>query len=52
MARDSKSQRDVCAADGHKATAADRLGVAEGGYRVHQSHFKDPKSGLFGKQKK
>jgi hypothetical protein len=50
--RDHKGLRNVCAADGRDGTVDDPLGISDEGSRIHQRHFKDPKSGFFGKQQK
>ncbi len=50
--RDHRGLRDVCAADGRKASGSDPLGLTDSGTRVHKRHFKDPKSGFFGGEQK
>lgn len=50
--RDHRGLRDVCAADGRKASDKDPLGVSDDGFRIHKRHFKDPKTGFFGREQK
>lgn len=50
--RDHRGLRDVCAADGRKASKGDPLGLADTGVRVHKRHFKDPKDGFYGAEQK
>ncbi len=50
--RDHSGLRDVCAADGHPATKDNPLGKSSDGWRVHRSHFADPKDGFYGDEQK
>jgi hypothetical protein len=48
--RDHRGQRNICAACGRDGTRQDPLGLDNKGFRVHASHFTDPRSGLYGQQ--
>jgi len=50
--RDHRGLRDVCAADGRKATKADPLTRSDDGFRIHRSHTTDPGSGYHGREQK
>jgi hypothetical protein len=50
--RDHCGLRNCCAGCGQEGTQRDPLALDDEGYRVHTSHFTDPKSGLYGHQQR
>ena len=45
--RDRAGYRRTCSACGHPETTSDRLVRTPDGFRVHTSHLRDPRSGLY-----
>lgn len=48
--RDHKGLRNVCGACGHPGSAGNPLQLSKQGWRIHKSHFDDPRDGFYGER--